>query len=289
MELKISLAGDLGSGKSTVSDLIVKETGAEYYSTGRICREVAARYGMNVVEMNTYMETHKEIDHEIDQGIAALSDVDKKMIIDSRMAWHFVRDTFKVYLTTDLAEAAHRIYSACRATESFASEEETKEKIRARRTSEARRYKELYGVNCKDLRNYSLVLDTTHANPREVADRILSAAEMWQLDHEKKMCYLCPDRLYFPEDGADLAYVHDLACLLDYSADIPAVEVLECDGDFYVTSGVASALAYVMNDETFVPCRLTVGEKPAGKFVKISHSLSDLADARERKEHSEKE
>ncbi len=289
MELKISLAGDLGSGKSTVSDIIVKETGAEYYSTGRICREVAARYGMNVVEMNTYMETHPEIDHEIDDGIAALSDVDKKMIIDSRMAWHFVRDTFKVYLTTDLKEAAHRIYNAGRATESFASEEETAEKIRARRRSEARRYMDLYGVNCKDLSNYSLVLDTTHANPREVADRILSAAEMWELDHAKKMCYICPDRLYFPADGEDLAYVHDLACLLDYSADIPQVEVTECDGDFYVTGGTASALAYVMNDETFVPCRLSVGERPHGDFIKISHSLSDLADAKVLAEHEEKE
>lgn len=274
MELKMSLAGDLGSGKSTVSDIIVKKTGAEYYSTGRICRDVAARYNMNVLEMNQYMETHPEIDKEIDDGIRALSDVDRRLIIDSRMAWHFVKDTFKIYLTTDIHEAARRIFRAGRSTESFASVEETEEKIRDRRKSEARRYMELYGVNCKDLSNYSLVLDTTYANPEEVADRILSAAEQWKLDHATKLCYICPDRLRFPADGADLAYVHDLACLLDYSEEIPPVSVTEHDGAFYVTDGVASALAYVMNDETFVPCRLSVGDKPNGDFVQLSHSFA---------------
>ncbi len=274
MELKISLAGDLGSGKSTVSDLIVKVTGAEYYSTGRICREVAARYNMNVLEMNQYMETHPEIDHEIDDGIRALSDEDRRLIIDSRMAWHFVRDSFKVYLTTDLNEAARRIFAAGRETERFASESETRDKIRERRKSEAKRYMELYGVNCKDLSNYSLVLDTTYASPQEVADRILSAAEEWERDHTKKLCYICPDRLHFPVYGADLAYVHDLACLLDYSEEIAPVFVTEHDGDFYVTDGVASALAYVMNDETFIPCRLSVGDKPDGDFVKLSRKLS---------------
>ena len=274
MELKISLAGDLGSGKSTVSDIIVKETGAEYYSTGRICREVAARYGMNVLEMNQYMETHPEIDKEIDDGISALSEVDRRLIIDSRMAWHFVKDSFKVYLTTDLHEAARRIFRANRETERFATVEETENKIRERRKSEARRYMELYGVNCKDLSHYSLVLDTTYANPVEVAARILSVAAMRQLEHCLKGCYICPDRLYFPSEGADLALVHDLACLLEYSEELPPVSVTESDGMFYVTDGVASALAYVMNDESFVPCLLTVGERPAGDFVQLSHSFA---------------
>ncbi len=273
MKLKISLTGDLGSGKSTVSDLIVKKTGATYYSTGRICRSIADRMGLDVVAMNRYMETHPEIDKEIDDGIAALSDVDERMIIDSRMAWHFVRDTFRVYLSVDLAESAHRIFRAKRDTESFASEEETKNKISERKKSEKKRYTELYHADYTDLMNYSLVVDTTFASPIEVTDAILSASEDFLRDPSYRMAYLCPNRVYFPASGAPLDYVHDLACQLDLNEYIPPISVVEKDGDFYVTDGVASALAYVLNDAVFLPCKLVSGNALDEEYVKLQNSL----------------
>ena len=46
MALKISLAGDLGSGKSTVSNILMGELGAEYYGTGKIARELAESMGI---------------------------------------------------------------------------------------------------------------------------------------------------------------------------------------------------------------------------------------------------
>ena len=46
---KISLAGDLGSGKSTVSKILIERLGATYYSTGAICRAIAAKHGMDIV------------------------------------------------------------------------------------------------------------------------------------------------------------------------------------------------------------------------------------------------
>ena len=114
MKDKISLAGDLGSGKSTVSDLLIADLGAEYYSTGRIVRSIAEKRGMTIGELNAYMETHPEIDHEIDDGLKALSQDERFLIIDSRMAWHFTEGTFKVYLSTDIETSALRIMSANR-------------------------------------------------------------------------------------------------------------------------------------------------------------------------------
>ena len=108
MSIKISLAGDLGSGKSTVSKILVERLGATYYSTGAICREVAASHGMSVVEMNVYMETHPELDHEIDDGVRALSHREENLIIDSRMAFHFVEGSFRVYMATQPEESARR-------------------------------------------------------------------------------------------------------------------------------------------------------------------------------------
>ena len=52
MSDKISLAGDLGSGKSTVSRILMKKLGFDYFSTGAIVRTMAAERGLTVVEMN---------------------------------------------------------------------------------------------------------------------------------------------------------------------------------------------------------------------------------------------
>ena len=153
MSEKISLAGDLGSGKSTVSKILIERLNAEYYSTGAIVRSVAEKRGMSVVELNKYMETHPELDNEIDAGIAALSDDPRRLIIDSRMAWHFTKGTFKIYLSTDIETSALRIMSANRQGEHAASLEETINDTRARRESEKKRYLEQYGVDIKDLTN----------------------------------------------------------------------------------------------------------------------------------------
>ena len=96
MNEKISLAGDLGSGKSTVSRILIQKLGFEYFSTGAIVRAMAAERGLTVVEMNEYMEKHPEMDREIDDRLVALSDDVRALVIDSRMAFHFVRDTFRV-------------------------------------------------------------------------------------------------------------------------------------------------------------------------------------------------
>ncbi len=273
METKITLTGDLGSGKSTVADVIVKRTGAEYCSTGVICRRVAESHGFDVLEMNRYMETHPELDHEIDEGMAALSDVDKRMIIDSRMAWHFVRNSFRVYLSCDLRSSGERIMRDGRATEKYSSVEEAMEKIAGRKASEKKRYLALYGADYTDLSNYSLVLDTTDASPTEVADVLLSVLADWeQASFTETRAYICPTRLLYPAEGAPLDEVHELSCRIDLNEEIPPVEIFEKDGSFYVKSGVASALAYALADCVFVPARLVDGV-PEGEYVSMKNNL----------------
>ena len=273
MQEKISLAGDLGSGKSTVSKLLVELLGMEYYSTGTICRAVAAKHGMSVVEMNVYMETHPELDREIDDGLVALSDVDKPLLIDSRMAWHFVRDTFRVYLSTEVAVSAARIFGAGRAEEQFASVEETEAQIRRRRDSEKKRYLELYGVNNKDLFNYDLVLDTTYATPAEIADCIACAFRAWQADRASRFCYLSPLRLYYRADGgAEEDTVASLSAEIDGGAR-PSLDVT-IDGERFLSMGEAALpLAYALSDVPFIPCRLIKTEGTDGEWVRMADSL----------------
>lgn len=273
MKGKISLAGDLGSGKSTVARILLDELGAEYYSTGSIVRSIAEKMNMSVVELNLYMETHPEIDTMIDDGIRNLSDDERMLIIDSRMAWHFTRGTFKVYLTVDLETSALRIMSANRKGEHSATLEETVRSTRSRRLSEQKRYMDQYGVDIADLSNYDLVIDTTTATPEEIAGVILRAFRSHCEGNTVRECYVSPERLSFVDDEPNGDEIARLAEAIDRGESVPKITVHERDGEFFVDSGNESALAYSLNMYSLVPVTL-VKDKPAHKkFVKIKNSI----------------
>ena len=270
---KISLAGDLGSGKSTVSDILIASLGAEYYGTGRIVREIAERHGMSVVELNKYMETHPEIDHEIDNGLVALSEVDKLLIIDSRMAWHFTRGTFRVYLTVDIETSALRIMSAKREGERSTDLAEAVRNTKERRASECKRYFEQYGVDIKDLANYALIVDTTYAAPDEVASCIISSLEKWQNDESFERVFVCPERLKYPDRDYDEEKVRELSLKIELGEPVPMPEVAFRDGEFYLVSELESALAYSLSFSTFVEARLVGGDIPECEYIEMKNSL----------------
>jgi cytidylate kinase len=173
--IKISITGDLGSGKSTVCNYLKEHYGLKVYSIGQIQRSLAQRYNMDVLAFNKFMETHPEIDGEIDAELAMLGKRSENMVFDSRMAWHFVPDSFKVYLTVDIDEAARRVMKDQRGkVEMYPSADDAKACLVARKESENLRYITKYGVDCSNLDNYDLVIDTTSISPREAAEKIMS-------------------------------------------------------------------------------------------------------------------
>ncbi len=273
MKDKISLAGDLGSGKSTVSDILIERLGAEYYSTGAIVRSIAEGRGMSVTELNLYMETHPEIDTEIDNGIARLSDEDRLLIIDSRMAWYFTKGTFKVYLSTDIETSALRIMNANRKGEHSSTLEETIKETKKRRESEKKRYLTQYGQDIKDLSNYDLIVDTTVATPAEVAECIISGFEAWRLDKSYKAAFISPERLNYPDEAGDPEEISRLSSLLEMGEKLPTVKVFERDGEFYLADGLEAALAYSFNMARYIPSALTSDSPDGKKYVKMKNTL----------------
>ncbi len=269
---KISLAGDLGSGKSTVSKLLMARLGYDYYSTGTTFRAMAAERGMTVVEFNEYLEKYPETDKEIDGRLVALSDDPRGLIIDSRMAFHFVKDTFRIYFSTELEVSAARILGDHRAEESFGTVEETAANILRRKESERKRYLDFYGVDCKDLAQYSLVVDTTYATPEQVADCVCDCFDVWKDNHDMHICFLSPFRPLYP-DTLDIERAHTLSYALERHEELPLVTVHEDGGRFYVTGEPEVAVAYALTDATLFPCRIAKGKPPAGDYVRMGDSL----------------
>ena len=179
MSTKIAISGDLGSGKSTIGKLIVDRNGFKYHSGGMIYRGLAEKYNMTPAEFAKYAEEHAEIDKEIDGELIKLSELDVDMVIDSRMAWHFVENSFKVHLLVEPRIAAERIVNENRGKEQYSSVEDAVDKIKQRKTSENKRYLEKYNVNADDFNNYHLIVDTTGVDPEDIYKLIMEKLELW--------------------------------------------------------------------------------------------------------------
>ncbi len=170
---KISLAGDLGSGKTTVGAKLQSKFNAEVVSIGKIARKMANEMNMTIKEFNVYQEKHPEIDKELDGKLSEYVGLKGNYIFDSRMAWHFVPDAYSVYMKCDKEESARRIVGEKRGDEKYSDVKSAADELFKRRESEKLRYKEFYGVDIVDMKNYDLVVDTTNKTADEVAEEII--------------------------------------------------------------------------------------------------------------------
>lgn len=183
--MQISITGKLGSGKSTVCKMIRDRYDYEIFSTGTIQREVAREMGISTLELNKRMKQDHSLDTRIDEATTRLSRErrDCRLIFDSRMAWHFAEDTFKIFLTVDPTVAAQRVMANPRDSEErYRSVEEARDKLVERSRVEQSRFRELYGVDYCDYGNYNLVVDSSARTPEEIVDIIWEAFRAYQND-----------------------------------------------------------------------------------------------------------
>ena len=145
--MHITLTGNLGSGKSTIAKIMAEKYGYTIYSTGKIQRELAEERGLTVLEMNKLMQQDHSFDNIIDEKVTQLSrESDKELFFDSRLAWHFAENAFKVFLTVSIDEAARRVYNDDKRgdVEKYSSKEEAKANLIERANTEDVRYREIY-------------------------------------------------------------------------------------------------------------------------------------------------
>ena len=205
--MHITLTGNLGSGKSTICRLLEQQYGYEVFSTGKVIRQIADDLDISVLEMNELMSKDHKYDHMIDDKTAQISreNPDKSILFDSRLAWHFVEKSFKVFLSVDLAEAARRVYAdASRGeVESYKSEADAAEQLAARAANEDARYEELYGIHYFDFDNYNLILDSSYAKPEVIAALLMQEA-VSRADEQPEVrgrMLISPKRLGFVQEG----------------------------------------------------------------------------------------
>ena len=182
----ITMAGDIASGKGTVTSLLKEELGYEIYKNGEYVRKLAKDMNMSIVEFQEYLNQHEEIDREVEKSASIYAKEHDNLIIDARLGFYAVPHSFKVYLKVDLREAARRAYndSLRKDTEIYNSIEDAMRDIKYRYDQENMRYLKTYNVKRDDMNNYDLVIDTTQKAPEEVANIILTQYREWLKERE---------------------------------------------------------------------------------------------------------
>ena len=177
----ISFSGELASGKGTVSKLLAKDLDYTVYRNGEYARKLAKEKGLDITSFNEYLNEHPEIDRQIEKSAAEYAKEHNNFIIDARLGWYAVPNSYKVYLTIDIDEAAKRAFAdqERKDTEKFSTIEEQKEDMQRRYKMENERYFNVYGIHKEDLNNYDLVIDTTNLTPEQVKEKILEGYKKW--------------------------------------------------------------------------------------------------------------
>ena len=177
----ISLSGELASGKGTVSEILMKQLNFTIYRNGDYFRNLGEQMGMDVTSFNIYVEQHPEIDRQIEYSASEYAKTHDNFIIDARLGWYAVPQSFKVYLKVDINEAAKRAYydKKRKTSENFKTIEDQKVDMEKRYQLENERYYKLYNVRKEDESNYDIVIDTTNMEPKEVADIIIKEYKKW--------------------------------------------------------------------------------------------------------------
>jgi CMP/dCMP kinase len=184
----ITIAGKLGSGKSTAAKAVAKTLGYTHASTGDFMRAIAQKRGVSLSELSAHAETDPSIDKELDDHNVALGE-GENIVLDSRLGFHFIPQSFKVFLDLEPYVAATRILKDAQSNpnrqnedKGFDSVEKIITSITDRLASERKRYSNLYNItDHTDHSNYDLVINTglPENSIEHVPEIIIDAYRKW--------------------------------------------------------------------------------------------------------------
>lgn len=183
----ITIAGKLGSGKSSTAKMVADILSYKHYSTGDFMRSIADEKGVPLGDLSRLAENDPSIDKMLDDRNLEIGGMDN-IVLDSRLGFHFIPDSFKVFLELDPVIASERIlndknFNPNRHKESndnFDTVDTIKEKINLRLESERKRYKDLYNIeDHTDHTNFDLIIDTEKIPLEEVSRKVIEGYNKW--------------------------------------------------------------------------------------------------------------
>lgn len=242
----VTLSGDIGGGKSSVARILTAALDFQLISAGGLQREIAASMGLTTLQLNELSSADRSVDDQIDSRTRWLGENSDRIIVDSRLAWHFIPGAYKVFLSVDPLVGAERVFDASRSDENHNSLAHALDNNQLRTQLEASRFKTLYGIHMRDYGNYDLVVDTSYVSPQTVADVIEKGFRAHHDGLPYPQLWMSPARLLaLPK--VEPGPVNSLT---------DSVTLTAREGIFHIASGAAVSIAAIRDGTALLPARL---------------------------------
>jgi cytidylate kinase len=176
----ITISGLPGSGKSTIAKTLAQKLGFKHYSAGDILRKMAEEKKVPLAKLCAKAEKDGgRIDHELDERTKQLGKNQDDFVLDSRMGFHFIPDSIKIFLDVDPQVACERIFNDVKAgkrkeeMKGVKNVEDVREIVAERVRSENSRYHKYYKVQYTDLSHYDMIVNVSHNSIEHIVDEII--------------------------------------------------------------------------------------------------------------------
>lgn len=286
----ITISGEPKSGKSTVIG-IVKEKyekrgfNVHVISIGQLFRDCMKeewakvhpeRPNTNLADMQedeSFAPIRSQIDTMLDKEIVEKKgkEINSKerpndvYIVDARLAWKNIPESFAIRLTIDERIAGERAFlDKDRGSEDeYETVEEAREKTKQRKLGEISRYKEIYGVDITEPENYNLIANTSYCSVEELADIIIAGEEAYREGEGYPKNWASP-ACFLPLQlgritGRATLLGNTIESLADdirkngYDPYLGTLEILEKDGNKYLLEGNHRAFGALSAGKTLLP------------------------------------
>jgi cytidylate kinase len=181
----ITLSGKPGSGKSSTADKVAEMLNYTRHSSGDMVRKLLAQHRLTLAQYNERARSDHALDDKVDTMLRDLRN-SQDIVVDSRLGFYWIPESFKVYLDLDMEVATARIYkdavsntSRSGSGEGTASLIEVSQQVKSRMQNEQARFRQLYHVDPYSLQHFDLVIDTSRHSPQTVALTVFDTYKRW--------------------------------------------------------------------------------------------------------------
>lgn len=149
---RITISGQVGSGKTTVGKLLAEILDYRFISIGNKTRDFAEKKGLSIVQFQELCLTNPELDKQIDLEFSQDCNSSERLIIDYRLGFKFVKNAYHIFLSISDEMAIERLMSANRISE-------THETVCQRNESFKNQFLNAYGVDFTVPKHYDLIVN----------------------------------------------------------------------------------------------------------------------------------
>jgi len=164
--VRITLSGEVASGKSTIGKLLADKLNYSFTSIGERTRSFAAQRCNSITEFQKECLLNPELDKQLDRQFSDECNAKEDLVIDYRLGFRFIQSAFHIFLKVSEETAIKRLQKANRQNETYHT-------LRERNASFKQQFINTYGIYFTEESNYDLILNVDNKVPEEIVEEIL--------------------------------------------------------------------------------------------------------------------